>query len=60
MGTKCVSSNEYILEIREEEGKIIIVTWSWTIEIKVEKIKDMKVIGKVVVVRRSCLSPLLT
>ncbi|MEM1693828.1 MAG: hypothetical protein QXL19_05850 [Ignisphaera sp.] len=60
MCAKCISAEDCVVEIREEDGKIIITTWAWTIEIEVEKVKDIKVIkGNNVVREGSCLSPWL-
>ena len=62
MRAKCISAEDCVVEIREEDSKIIITTWAWTIEIEVEKVKDVRIVkGNANVVREgSCLSPWLT
>lgn len=57
---KCVTAADCFVEVRDD--RVIVSTWEWTIEIDVEKVKDVRIIkGKEHVVREgSCLSPWLT
>ncbi|MEM1710569.1 MAG: hypothetical protein QW820_06735 [Sulfolobales archaeon] len=53
---KCITATDCAVEVRED--RIIIMTWAWTLEIEVEKVKDVKVVkGDANVVREgTCLS----
>lgn len=57
---KCVTAADCFVEVRDD--RVIVSTWAWTIEIEVEKVKDVRIVkGNANVVREgSCLSPWLT